>query len=161
MELTSSFTTVTLYASIFQVQAANTTLNIYITLAEFLPAIVMVLVLGAYSDKMGRRPLFILPLIGSIGQVQSFAHTKARKPGTFPLEDPRTVGLPHALIFSTVETCVTGATSVVFPCCLCPAPSPIVGPGRVRTDLARILNPSRFRVCCERFLFIDLIPALF
>ena len=52
-----------------QVQRANTNLNIYISIAELIPSLVVVLAYGAYSDRMGRRLLFIVPCVGSIIQV--------------------------------------------------------------------------------------------
>lgn len=47
-----------------QAQAANW--SMYISLASFLPNLLMTVVYGIYSDQIGRRITFVLPAIGSI-----------------------------------------------------------------------------------------------
>ena len=49
-----------------RVQAQSANLSMYIELATFLPSMISMLLYGAYSDKIGRKLLFILPPIGSI-----------------------------------------------------------------------------------------------
>ena len=48
------------------VQAQSAKLSMYVELVVFLPAIISKLLYGAYSDKIGRKLLFILPPIGLI-----------------------------------------------------------------------------------------------
>ena len=49
-----------------KVQAESAHFSLYIELALFIPGILAMLIYGAYSDKLGRKLLFILPPIGSI-----------------------------------------------------------------------------------------------
>ena len=52
-----------------QVQTANTSWNMYISLVNFLPAVVMIIVYGSYSDRIGRRLALISPVLGSIAAI--------------------------------------------------------------------------------------------
>lgn len=49
-----------------QVQSHVSTLNIYASLIKTIPSIVFVLFLGPWSDKNGRKPLMIIPIVGAI-----------------------------------------------------------------------------------------------
>ena len=49
-------------AARLQIQASD--INIYASVIENLPSILIVLFLGPWSDKNGRKPLMLLPLIG-------------------------------------------------------------------------------------------------
>jgi MFS family permease len=54
----------TAYTNREAVQQRAAELNMYIELAVFLPSVISMLLYGAYSDKLGRKLLFILPPIG-------------------------------------------------------------------------------------------------
>ena len=49
-----------------EVQAETANWSMYISLAHFLPSLIMTVFYGVYSDNLGRRITFILPPIGSI-----------------------------------------------------------------------------------------------
>ena len=48
------------------VQAANARLNVYISLAATIPSLVTAVLLGANSDRIGRKSLIVLPYIGKV-----------------------------------------------------------------------------------------------
>ena len=54
----------TAYQEREQVQAKTAEISMYIQLAYFIPAMLSMLIYGGYSDKIGRRLLFILPPLG-------------------------------------------------------------------------------------------------
>ena len=49
-----------------QAQAETSTIVMYLTLSSAIPATMVSLVLGSYSDQLGRRLLFLLPLVGNL-----------------------------------------------------------------------------------------------
>jgi len=49
-----------------QVQKEVTTLNLYFTFLSAIPCILISLIIGPLSDKYGRRPVLMIPLIGSV-----------------------------------------------------------------------------------------------
>jgi PCFT/HCP family folate transporter-like MFS transporter 1/3 len=49
-----------------RVQESTARLNVYISLAATIPALLMAILLGANCDRIGRKPLIVLPYIGKI-----------------------------------------------------------------------------------------------
>ena len=49
-----------------QVQAVSSQWNMYMSLVDYLPAVIMTFIYGSYSDTIGRRLAIISPIIGSI-----------------------------------------------------------------------------------------------
>ena len=49
-----------------QIQASTARLNVYLSLASTIPAVIMSILLGSNCDQIGRKPLIVLPFFGKI-----------------------------------------------------------------------------------------------
>jgi len=85
-----------------RVQSYVSTLNIYSSLIKTIPSIFFVLFLGPWSDKNGRKPLMIVPIVGAI--ISTFV---------FILNDYFTHWPAEYLLFAETPVSLLGGDSVL------------------------------------------------
>lgn len=61
------------YTVMIESQSRAATLKIYLSMTSGIPSIVVIVLLGAFSDRVGRKVLFLLPLFGFIAMTVTYA----------------------------------------------------------------------------------------
>ena len=79
-----------------RVQSYVSTLKIYESVINTLPAIIFALVLGPWSEKNGRKPLMIVPTVGFV--LSTFFYMLIEYADSWPAEFLLIAGIPASLL---------------------------------------------------------------